>query len=114
MSEDIKPIVEAFNQRYRSAWGSDDILELYCDDSVMVAEVTAIGKSAIGDLLKAIFSQGWKLQDVRTVYQKKQGEAILTTVEYTAESDGQTSKATATQVLVNDGGTWKTAMHTNA
>ncbi|MGB3625383.1 MAG: hypothetical protein WA989_06140 [Henriciella sp.] len=114
MSEDSLSVVEAFNQRYRSAWGSDEILDLYCDDGVMVAEVTAIGKPAIGDLLKAIFSQGWTLQEVRTVYQKKQGDMILTTVEYTAESDGQTSKATATQVLVNDGGTWKTAMHTNA
>lgn len=114
MSDDIQPIVEAFNERYRSAWGSDQILDLYCDDGVFIAGVTAVGKPAIGDLLKAIFSQGWKLQQVKTVFQKRQGDVILTTVEYVAESDGDTSTATATQVLVNENGTWKSAMHTNA
>ncbi|MEM5518187.1 nuclear transport factor 2 family protein [Henriciella sp. AS95] len=114
MSENIQPIVEAFNQRYQSAWGSDDILDLYCDDGVMIAEVTAIGKPAIRDLLKAIFAQGWKLSNVRTLFQQKRGDVIIVTVEYLAQSGEDTSKATASQVLVNENGTWKTAMHTNA
>lgn len=114
MSQDIHAIVDAFNARYQQAWGSEDILDLYCDDGVLIAEVTAIGKPAIGDLLKAIFAQGWALQSVKTMFQQQRGDVILTTVEYVAESGGETSRATATQVLVNDGGSWKTAMHTNA
>jgi uncharacterized protein (TIGR02246 family) len=121
MDTDANRIAAEFNDRYEDAWNAQDVdavVGLYADNAILVGHSIAVGRSAIAELLRGIFAQGWTGIEIDTRHARRIGDVVVVANTYTATGSGNNAgkrlEAKSSHVLVQHAQNWRTAMHTAA